>query len=222
MVHKSDQAAGRGPADTAGRGPADIGAVTGKGARARKIPPERIPAVGDIVMSCFAAQATPAMRRARRRLLRLYTYWTDIVGPDHARLFRPLSLRDSRRSAPEAGHDGAPGGVLYVEADSASALLLAMEGGPLVERINGYFGCRLVTDIRPAPSAMRRARPAFAQMAIPRDVADAQQSSRQQPGDRPEPHRCRHLSAIGDERLRAALIRLGAEMARENRPGARG
>lgn len=55
--------------------------------------------------------------------------WTEIAGPDIARLCRPIKLSQ-----------GASGGVLTLKAEPAAALFLQHESRALCARINSYLG----------------------------------------------------------------------------------
>lgn len=67
----------------------------------------------------------------------LILHWSDIVGPDIARLAHPLRLSG-----------GAPGGVLTLGAEPAAAVFLQHESRTLLARINAYLGRPAVARIR--------------------------------------------------------------------------
>jgi hypothetical protein len=66
--------------------------------------------------------------------------WNEIVGPEVARIARPLKLTD-----------GASGGVLTLKADSAAALFLQHESRALCARVNAYLGRPAVQRLRFVP-----------------------------------------------------------------------
>jgi len=70
--------------------------------------------------------------------------WTEIAGPEVARLAQPLKFSD-----------GPSGGTLTLRATPGAALFLAHEKRSLCERINAYLG-------RPAVSQLK-----FSQGALP-------------------------------------------------------
>ena len=63
--------------------------------------------------------------------------WKEIVGPEVARIARPLRLAD-----------GPSGGVLTLKADAAASVFLQHESRTLCGRINAYFGREAVTRLR--------------------------------------------------------------------------
>lgn len=63
--------------------------------------------------------------------------WDDIVGPEVARLARPLRLSE-----------GADGGTLTLKAEPGASVFLQHETRALCERINTYLGRPAVTRLR--------------------------------------------------------------------------
>ena len=86
-------------------------------------------------------------------IARLRAEWTAIVGPDLARITRPEALLASRgaRAGARAGK------ALRLRVPGASALEVQHKTGQLVERVNAYFGHRMIDDIRLVQGADRRA-----------------------------------------------------------------
>lgn len=66
--------------------------------------------------------------------------WKEIVGPEIARLARPLKLGES-----------AAGGVLTLAADPAAAIFLQHQSRTLCERVNAYLGRPAVRRLRFVP-----------------------------------------------------------------------
>ena len=63
--------------------------------------------------------------------------WEEIVGPDVARIARPMKLSEN-----------ASGGTLTLRAEPGASLFLQHETRQLCERINGYLGRTAVTKLR--------------------------------------------------------------------------
>lgn len=66
----------------------------------------------------------------------LVLHWTDIVGPDVARLARPIKLVDKN------------GATLTLKAEAAASVFLQHETRELCARINAYLGREAVTKLR--------------------------------------------------------------------------
>ena len=91
-----------------------------------------------------AAIAMDAQRLARAGFERagfleqsLVLRWKEIVGPDVARIARPLRFAE-----------GPSGGVLTLKADAAASVFLQHESRTLCGRINTYCGHETVTRLR--------------------------------------------------------------------------
>lgn len=142
----------------------------------------------------------------------LITDWVEIVGPDLARMTRPLKLKWPRavETYGEPGEDqrGRPGAVLTLSVDPAAALDVQYQTGRMVERINGYFGYRAITDVRlvQAGSDSDFLPPPIAQATPRRTSAPATAAARPPASDQ--------IAAVGDDQLRAALERLAASIGR--------
>lgn len=63
--------------------------------------------------------------------------WKEIVGPEVARIARPLRFTE-----------GPTGGVLTLKADAAASVFLQHESRTLCGRINAYFGRDAITRLR--------------------------------------------------------------------------
>ncbi len=133
-----------------------------------------------------------AQRREKGRgasVVRLRVDWSAIVGPDLARISRPEAL--------VAGRGRAGGKVLRLRVPGASALEVQHMTGQIVERVNAYFGHRMVDDIRLVQGAITsRAAPPPVPAPDRRTLAAASE----------------RVASVKDPELRAALARLGARV----------
>jgi hypothetical protein len=99
-------------------------------------PPQRrnrtLPVGGDI-----RSAAATAFLRAGFTDPSLVLRWSEIAGPEVARLAQPVKFTD-----------GPSGGTLTLRAVPGAALFLAHEKRPLCERINAYLGRQAVTQLK--------------------------------------------------------------------------
>jgi len=139
----------------------------------------------------LAQKLTSGMAKGRSTsLVRLKADWAAVVGPELARTTRPDALL--------AGRGARAGKALRLKVSGAAALEVQHRSGQIVERVNAYFGHKMIDDVRivqgvisappPAPRAPRRD-----------PVAEQAVASR--------------TAAVQDPDLRAALTRLGARIA---------
>jgi hypothetical protein len=121
-------------------------------------------------------------------IARLRAEWTAVVGPDLARITRPEALTASR---------GRSGKLLRLRTPGASALEVQHQSGQLVERVNAYFGHKMIDDIRlvQGPISARVVPP-------PKPAPDARTVAAV----------AERAAAVEDPELRAALARLGARV----------
>jgi hypothetical protein len=132
----------------------------------------------------------------------LLTDWAVIVGADVAQYTAPERLKWPRGvdigGDVEDGAQGRPGATLIVRVEPARALDAQYKAQQIIERINGHFGYRAVSELRilQAPLPERTPTPTPPQRA---PVA---------PSAAPE------LAGISDERLRAALANLKSGLTR--------
>lgn len=128
-------------------------------------------------------------------IARLRAEWSAVVGPDLARTTRPDALV-AGRGARNSGGGG--GKVLRLRVSGAAALEVQHQTGQIVERVNAYFGHRMVDDIRLVQGAIAgpAARPPVAR-PDPQTLTEA----------------AKRAEAVQDPELRAALARLGARVA---------
>jgi glutaredoxin len=121
-------------------------------------------------------------------IARLRAEWSAVVGPDLARISRPEALTASR---------GRSGKVLRLRVPGAAALEVQHRTGQVVERVNAYFGHKMIDDIRLVQGAIS-APPA----APPRPAPDARRVAEM----------TERAATVKDPALRAALARLGARV----------
>lgn len=119
----------------------------------------------------------------------LLAAWPEIVGPAYAECSAP-----ERIAWPRTGDDREPG-VLFLKVEGPRAIFVQHELPQITERINAFFGYRAIGQVRivQAQIARKEARPT-GPATLPA-AAEAELTDR--------------LTSVGDERLRAALERLG-------------
>lgn len=127
----------------------------------------------------------------------LILHWADVVGAKIASQCQPVKLQwppGARKKNAEAPQDTA---TLILRVEGHAALEIQHMAATILQRINGFFGWRCVGKItlRQAPLLYK---PAPKRRPVPNaaQIAKAQEATAQ----------------IEDEPLRAALIRLGAQM----------
>jgi hypothetical protein len=126
-------------------------------------PPKRRGWAG-VVSSDASFAARTAFARAGFADPTLVLRWSEIAGPETARLARPIKLSE-----------GSSGGVLTLKAEPAAALFLQHESRALCARINAYLGRDAVVRLRfvqgplapPAPPPTKRPLPAEPPAADP-------------------------------------------------------
>jgi protein-disulfide isomerase len=121
-------------------------------------------------------------------IARLRAEWSAVVGPDLARITRPEALTASR---------GRSGKLLRLRVPGAAALEVQHMAGQVVERVNAYFGHKMIDDIRLVQGAI--AAPAA---APPRPAPDPKKVAEM----------TERAASVRDPELRAALARLGARV----------
>src|SRR6266576_5513480 len=88
----------------------------------------------------LAQRLTSGMAKGRgTSIARLRAEWSAIVGPELARVSRPEALLAVR---------GRAGKALRLRVTGAAAPEIQHKSGQLVERVNGYFGHKMIDDIR--------------------------------------------------------------------------
>ena len=121
-------------------------------------------------------------------IARLRAEWSAVVGPDLARITRPEALTASR---------GRSGKLLRLRVPGAAALEVQHMAGQVVERVNAYFGHKMIDDIRLVQGAI-----AAPKAAPPRPAPDAGRVAEM----------TERAAGVKDPELRAALARLGARV----------
>jgi hypothetical protein len=125
----------------------------------------------------------------------LVTHWEDIVGADIAAHAEPIRMQWTRAADP----DESPPATLVLRVEGPAAIEIQHQSAVIIERVNRYFGWQALAGIalRQAPLARRRTK--RLRPAIDQELADAISS---------------RMTGITDDRLRAALGRLGAAIKR--------
>lgn len=78
---------------------------------------------------------------------RIVTHWEDIIGAEMAEIAQPLKIH--YRKASKNGKKSKQGeATLDIAASSADSMLLSMQKGVILERINQVFGNSWITDLR--------------------------------------------------------------------------
>ena len=125
----------------------------------------------------------------------LVTRWPEIVGPEIAANCAPEKIQWPR---PYDGEDQQPG-TLHLRVDGPTALEIQHLSGPILARVNQFFGWQAVTDLRIRQAPLRR------REAPAAPVADTEAAERI----------AGTITEIADDDLRTALGRLGAAVRRD-------
>ena len=127
----------------------------------------------------------------------LLSQWSAIVGDELAKVSAPERIRWPRRA--DGGEDrGQPGGgTLVVRASEGRALELQYMTPRIIERINGYYGYGAVAEVKVLQGKLPKQARGPVSSAPPRLDEDTQQALETR------------LRAVGDDKLREALERLG-------------
>ena len=134
--------------------------------------------------------------------------WRQIAGAALAGYTTPLRIRWARRpDMSEAGDTAAPARpqktALEILVDGGRAHEIPYRAPQIIERINGYFGYRAVTEVRSIAGDVTDPPPAAAK--VPPRTA---------PGQAGAGSAARELALVDDPALHAALARLGAGVKR--------
>ena len=148
----------------------------------------------------IAEPLSAACRKRGFATLDLVAHWPDIVGPAYAETTAPDQLSWPRRPKGLIGEEEHEPAVLTVRCSGAAAMRLSLEAPLLIERINTFFGYRVVGRIRPLQLPPVRLGPKPRPKPAPLSAeADA---------------RVRQLAeGITDDGLKAAVERLGRAVA---------
>ena len=122
-------------------------------------------------------------------LIRLKADWPAVVGPELARTTRPDALL--------AGRGARAGKALRLKVSGAAALEVQHRSGQIVERVNAYFGHKMIDDVRIVQGVISAPRPT-ARTPRPDPVIEQEVASR--------------TASVEDPELRAVLTRLGARI----------
>lgn len=152
----------------------------------------------------IAAPLSAACRKRGFATLDLVAHWPDIVGPAYAETTAPDQLSWPRRPKGLIGEEEHEPAVLTVRCSGAAAMRLTLEAPQLIERINTFFGYRLVGRLRPLQlppvKIGPRPRPRPAQLS-PEAEARVQTL----------------VAGIADDGLKAAVERLGRAIGGDSR-----
>src|SRR6516225_9870845 len=97
----------------------------------------------------LAQRLTSGLAKGRSAsIARLRAEWSAVVGADLARLCRPEALTASRGARSSKGASKGAGKILRLRVPGAAALEIQHMAGQIVERVNGYFGHKMIDDIR--------------------------------------------------------------------------
>ena len=138
---------------------------------------------------------------------RLLTDWAEVAGPDVAAIARPVEVSYGR---------GGMGATLTLLTTGAQAPMLEMQKDQLRERVNAVYGYNAISRIRITQTAATgfaegqvqfETRPTRSAPALPDPVAEASAAETTAP--------------VQDDGLRAALVRLGANILTREKQGNR-
>jgi protein-disulfide isomerase len=147
-------------------------------------------AIGGLAQKLTSGMARDGARGGRSNaLVRLKADWPAVVGPELARTTRPDALL--------AGRGARAGKALRLKVAGAAALEIQHRSGQIVERVNAYFGHRVIDDVRIVQGVIATPR-AAPRVPRPDPVVEQAVASR--------------TAAVEDPELRAVLTRLGARI----------
>jgi hypothetical protein len=143
--------------------------------------------VGQCVSDVFARQGFTSCE--------IVTHWDDIVGPEVAGFAEPIRMQWIRSRDP----DESPPATLVLRVEGPAALEVQHMSTVIIERVNRYLGWQAVgaLALRQAPLMRRGRKP-------PRPRIDEEAAAAI----------AARMTGIADDRLRAALGRLGAAIKR--------
>lgn len=128
----------------------------------------------------------------------LIVMWPAVIGEEWGALSAPVRIHWPRSAGP-ADERRKRGGTLTLRVAEGRGLDFQHLAPRIIERINGYYGYEAVTQLKIVQGPIER-RPAEAARGPADNAPDDAWSGR--------------LAAIGHERLKQALVRLGAEVRR--------
>jgi protein-disulfide isomerase len=152
-------------------------------------------AIGGLAQKLTSGIAREGSKAGRgASLMRLKADWPAVVGPELARTTRPDAIL--------AGRGARAGKALRLKVSGAAALEVQHRSGQIVERVNAYFGHRMIDDVRLVQGMIAAPRPA-PKVARPDPAVEQAMAQR--------------AANVKDPDLRAALARLGARIATDRR-----
>lgn len=148
-------------------------------------------AIGGLAQKLTSGIARDGAKGGRSNaLVRLKADWPAVVGPDLARTTRPDALL--------AGRGARAGKALRLKVSGAAALEVQHRSGQIVERVNAYFGHKMIDDVRIVQGVISAPR-AAPKVQRPDPVIEQEVAGR--------------TASVEDPELRAVLTRLGARIA---------
>ena len=139
---------------------------------------------------------------SRAPLAKLKAQWPAIVGAELARVSQPEALMANRGARGSRGAAATAGAALKLRVAGAASLEIQHRSAQLVERVNAYFGHRLIDEIRLVQGGFV---PGPAPKTVP--TPDSEQQARI----------ARRVAEVKDPDLKAALERLGGRIAASRR-----
>jgi len=142
---------------------------------------------------------TPACKKRGFASVDIIAAWADIVGERYGTRVQPDRLiwpRQPELTDPERPPQPA---TLVVHTDGPTALMLSHDSAQVIERINTFYGWAAIgrIKIQQKPVAVKPARPRRTLRALTRSE---------------ELHLDEQLETVENDRLRAALKKLGAQV----------
>lgn len=125
---------------------------------------------------------------------RLLTHWVEVVGPDIARVTRPVEVKYGRGF----------GATLTLLTTGAEAPMLEMQKETICNRVNACYGYAAIQNVRITQTAAT----GFAEGRAVFEPAPKEQRIEQHV----EPKAAEAAKSVGDNDLRAALERLGTNV----------
>lgn len=176
---------------------------------ARKAKPEFQPRGARPLADIIGEPLGVVCRRRGFSTFDLIAHWPDIVGPAYAETTAPDRLSWPRRPAGLIEEETNEPALLTVRCTGAAALRLTHETGQIIERVNMFFGYRLVGRIRV--------------LQLPPVRLDRGKRVKPSPLSAEVEAAVRARAAgIADDRLRAAVERLGRAVAAQTKPAGQG
>jgi len=146
-------------------------------------------AIGQLVGEAIA----PVTARRGFATADLVAAWPEIVGPLYAPCTTPEKIAWPRHDT----EDEPPAGVLFLKVDGPRAVLVQHDLPQIIERLNAFFGYRAIGQVR------------IVQGPVAAPSAPETMRGQQRLDPEAEHALAGELAGIGDDRLRAALERLG-------------